>query len=116
MPEGWLGPSKPGVRPNELRSTLISLGFFATAFIVSVIDATVPPDAPPAIARTRPRIRGEGLPVRFSTSFCVIITPRSKGMESNPLEKQMRAPLACAASENWSIFSRIQVGSPHRSV
>ena len=90
-------------------------GFFAAFFIVAVRLAAVPPEKVPCIARTRPLTRGAGLPWRVIASSCSISTPRSKGIESNPLEKQMRAPLALALSWCRSICSRIHAGSPHRS-
>ena len=54
-------------------------------------------------------------PWRATASCWSISTPRSKGIESNPEEKQIRAPLALAASWCCSIFSAIHAGSPHRS-
>ena len=98
MPEGWSGPSKPGVSAKGLRSTPITETSLAAAFIVAPRLAAVPPEKVPCIARTRPRMRGAGLPKRSTQAFWVIITPRSKGIESKPDEKQMRAPLASAAA------------------
>ena len=73
-------------------------GFLAAFFIVAVRLAAVPPEKVPCIARTRPLTRGAGEPWRFTASCCSISTPRSKGIESNPLEKQIRDPLLLAAS------------------
>ncbi len=93
----------------------MSEGVLATALTVAVRLAAVPPENVPCIARTRPFTRGAGAPNRATASFWSISTPRSKGIESKPLEKQMRAPLALAASWCASIISRIHAGSPQRS-
>src|SRR3546814_16879702 len=59
-PVGWDGPSKPGVSAKEDLRRRASDGFFAMAFSVSVRLALVPPDAPPAILRTRSAERRGG--------------------------------------------------------
>src|SRR3990167_8848171 len=109
-PVGCDGPSKPGVSAKLDLSSSARDGFLAMAFKVSVRLAIVPPDAPPAILRTRPLTRGAGWPWRRTASACKNRTPRSNGIESNPQLNVMRAPEALAAASCSSIISRIQPG------
>ncbi len=77
--------------------------------------AIVPPENPPFMTRTRPRTWRSGTPKRRTASSCRNTTPRSKGMESKPHEKTMRAPLARAGACSRGIICAIQTGSPQRS-
>ena len=88
--------------------------FFAAAMVARKL-ARVPPDQTPFMPRTRPLTRLQGAPVRSMACCCRKNTPRSKGMESNPQENTMRAPLLLAASPWASIICCIQLGSPQRS-
>ena len=114
-PEGWRGPSKPGVSENGLRSNSSTRGSFCAAAMVAFRLAAVPPEKVPFILRTRARTRLAGLPKRACISCCSIHTPRSNGIESKPQENTMRAPLLRACASWASIIWRIQAGSPHRS-
>ena len=115
LPEGCLGPVKPGVSENGSRSKVSTFGSLAAAANVAFRLAAVPPENVPFILRTRPRTRLAGPPKLAFISFCSISTPRSNGMESKPQENTMRAPLAWAVAWWASIIWRIHTGSPHRS-
>ena len=60
--------------------------------------ATVPPENPPRIVRTRIVTRSQGLPKRRMASRWRKNTPRSDGIESKPQQCTMRAPDFFAAS------------------
>ncbi len=59
-------------------------GFALAAAIVARIEAIVPPEKVPLMARMRPFTAAIGLPVFLMACCWRINTPRSKGIESNP--------------------------------
>ena len=71
----------------------IKEGFFITAFMEAVRLAAVPPEKVPCIRSDSTLYSRGGFPKSFSHSCWVMKTPRSKGMESKPLEKQICAPI-----------------------
>lgn len=115
LPDGWAGPVKPGVRAKGLIISWNRAGLRRMASMVAAPLAAVPPDRPPRMFRTRPFTRGTGWPRRRLAVSSANRTPSSKGMESKPQEKRMRAPEALAASWWAATISAIQLDSPHRS-
>jgi hypothetical protein len=97
-PVGWCGPEKPGVSANGLVSNATIRGSLAAAANVALRLAAVPPENPPFITRTRHFTRGAGPPCLAIAHCCKLSTPRSKGIESNPHENTIRAPLRLAVS------------------
>ena len=115
LPSGCSAPSTPSVNANGLRNTAIRLRSLPAAAMVSLKLANVPPEKVPFIERTRPFTRGTVLPSVANACCCKKKTPKSKGTESKPQEKTMRAPLFLAASECSAIIVCIHAGSPQRS-
>ncbi len=94
---GWAGPWKPGVSEKGSRIRASTTGSRAAAAVAPAL-AAVPPEKVPRIARTRPWTWPSGAPKRSTARSWRKRTPRSKGIESKPLENRMRAPEAWAAA------------------
>ena len=69
-----------------------------------IIEAMVPPLAPPFAPLTPMLMEVHGSPKRSCASRCRNQTPMSDGTESNPHEWTMRAPLSVARSWYRSII------------
>ena len=63
-----------------------------------IIEATVPPEKPPRIVRTRIFTWRQGAPKRCRARACRKCTPRSNGTESNPQQCTIRAPVRRAVA------------------
>ena len=83
--------------------------------IVARMEAMVPPENVPFMARTRPLTVAIGWPVLAMACCCSRYAPKSNGRESKPQLCTMRAPDALAALLYCAMVSCIQLGSPVRS-
>ena len=80
-----------------------------------IMLAMVPPLTPPREPFTRMATRVHGSPNASSAACWVNHTPRSDGIESNPQEWTMRAPLRSASAPWASIMRCTHCTSPVRS-
>jgi hypothetical protein len=83
--------------------------------MICTMLAAVPPLRPPLTLRTKHFTCRHGGPPASFAACCTTSVPRSDGIESNPQQCTMRAPVSLARAWCASIIARTNWGSPVRS-
>ena len=114
-PERSGSAARSVLRANGSNTTLRRDGSASSASIWERIESIVPPLKPPLRLVTSSVVSPRPPSPRRSASRWSRWTPRSDGIESNPQEVTMRAPVRTAVSCAGSTASRTNSTSPVRS-